>query len=85
MSRLVRDRDGEGHYGSMVESICLETGKHTQVRCPVVGECFRVGTVTGGMFSDRDWWLTTPVTEILAQDDTKIQFKTKNSTYTYYI
>jgi hypothetical protein len=30
-------------------------------------------------------WLTTDVTEILAEEDTYIKFKTKNSTYELYI
>jgi hypothetical protein len=84
MPRLVRDRDGEGHYGSRVESINPETGERTNVSAPVIGECFFIGTVTAGTFSQRDWWCTTPVTEIISEDDKKIRFKTGNSTYTYY-
>lgn len=84
MARIVRDRDGEGYFGSRVEAIDLETGKYEFVNGPVIGKCLKVGTMTAGMFSKRDWWCTTPVLAILESTDDSVRFKTKNSTYTFY-
>ena len=84
MATLTRDRDGEGHFGSNVESFDSETGELVGRR-PMVGCCLRVGTATAGMFSTRDWWMTTPITEIISESDTEIKFKTSNSTYTFTI
>ena len=83
MARLIRDGDGEGHYGSVVKAIDPLTGK-TVGREPIVGNALFVGTATAGMFSTRDWWLTTPITEILSESETEIRFKTGNSIYTFY-
>jgi len=82
MATLVRERDGEGHYGSMVESFDPKTGKCVG-NVPMVGCALRVGTATAGTYSTRDWWLTTPITEIVSEDDKVIIFKTKNSTYKF--
>ena len=47
----------------------------------------RVGTMTAGMFTDRDWWMTTPITEIIKEEKneegklTYVMFKTENSVY----
>ena len=82
MSKLIRDRDGEGYFGSRVESIDPKTGKVVS-DIPTVGQCLKVGTMTAGMFTNRDWWMTTPITEIISEDDKQIRFKTKNSTYTF--
>jgi hypothetical protein len=82
MAKLIRDRDGEGYCGSRVEAIDPKTGKVVGHE-PIFGFCILVGSVTANSYSDRDWWLTTPITEIVSSDDKKIQFKTKNSTYTF--
>ena len=82
MAKLIRERDGEGYFGSRVESFDPATGKLVGDR-PMVGCALRVGTMTAGMFSDRDWWLTTPITEIISEDDKEIKFKTKNSVYRF--
>jgi len=81
MAKLRRDRDGEGHYGSRVESFDPETGKW-MIGGPHVGMALKVGTLTAGTYSRRDWWMTTPVTEIISEDDKTVKFKTRNSTYT---
>lgn len=84
MATLRRDRDGEGFSGSNVEALNPDTGELV-ARRPTVGCCLRVGTVTAGMFSTRDWWMTTPITEIISETDSEIKFKTGNSTYTFTV
>jgi len=83
MAQLIRERDGEGHYGSRVESFDPEQGMKLVGDKPMVGCALKVGTVTAGMFSTRDWWLTTPITEIVSENDKEVIFKTKNSTYRF--
>jgi hypothetical protein len=89
MAKLYRDRDGEGHYGSVVNALDPnefdeDTGNFKAVgHEPMVGYMLFIGTVTGGMFSDRDWWRTTPITEILSDDGDVVRFRTRNSTYTF--
>jgi hypothetical protein len=86
MARLVRDRDGEGHYGCCVDAYEVVDGKLGNIvgHEPIVGCCLKVGTITAGMFSARDWWMTTQITEIISEDDEKVIFKTANSTYTLF-
>ena len=81
MAILIRKSDGEGYSGSRVEAIDPETGQVVGHE-PMVGKVFLVGTMTAGTYSDRDWWLTTPITEIISHTDEEIKFKTKNSIYT---
>ena len=83
MPKLIRDKDGEGYYGSRVEAWDRTTGKLVGHK-PMVGFCLLVGTLSAGMFSSRDWWRTTEITEIISEDDEKIRFKTvSGSTYTF--
>jgi len=82
MSWLIRERDGEGYSGSRVEAIdpvSLKVVAHE----PTVGCALLVGTITAGMFTKRDWWFTTPITEIVEETAEEVKFKTKNSTYTF--
>ena len=91
MARLRRVLDGEGFSGSRVESISWnEDGTLNEIKegKPTIGESMRVGSVTAGTYSTRDWWMTTPVTEILeeryANDGEHLEyvkFKTENSIY----
>ena len=84
MARLVRERDGEGYFGSRVEAIDRTTGKCVGNK-PMLGMCLLVGTQTAGTFSSRDWWCTTEIKEFVSEDDEKLIFKTVNgSTYTLY-
>lgn len=62
----------------------LESVKHQAE--PEVGHCMQVGSPYSRSYSGRDWWMTTPVTEIVSRivlPDSSVQviFKTKNSTY----
>ena len=90
MATLKRIKDGEGFSGSLVESIAWNedgTFKEVTGSKPTVGESMRVGTMTAGTYSSRDFWLTTPVTEIIKEEKneegklTYVMFKTENSVY----
>ena len=90
MPRLKRIGDGKGQSGSIVESIAWkECGSFKEVTggTPTVGESIRVSTRTAGMFTDQDYWLTTPVTEVIKlerNEEGKLEyamFKTENSVY----
>jgi len=81
MARLIREGDGEGYFGSRVESYDPIQNMKLVGYTPMIGCCLKVGTVTAGMFSSRDWWMTTPITEIISEDEQEIRFKTKNSIY----
>jgi len=90
MAKLRRVLDGEGYSGSLIQSISWNedgTFKEISGSRPTVGESMRVGTMTAGMFTDRDWWMTTPITEIIKEEKneegklTYVMFKTENSVY----
>jgi len=90
MPKLRRMRDGEGFAGSLVESIAWnEDGSFKEVTGskPTVGESVRVGTMTAGTYTNRDWWMTTPITLILEERKNEegkleyVKFETENSTY----
>jgi hypothetical protein len=82
MATLIRDRDGEGYSGSNVEAIDPVTLNVVAYE-PKVGYCLKVGSVTAGTYSSRDWWMTTPITEIISESENEIKFKTANSSYTF--
>lgn len=48
---------------------------------PTVGCSMLVGSVTARSYSDRDYWLTTEVLEILEETEDIVKFRTKNSIY----
>ena len=48
---------------------------------PIIGCSLLVGSVTARTYSNRDYWLTTEITEIVERTDEHIIFKTLNSTY----
>ena len=85
MAKLIRDRDGEGYYGASVQALEFDgktPGGKVVGHKPIVGCSLKVGTVTAGTYSNRDWWMTTAITEIISETDDEIKFKTANSTYT---
>ena len=82
MATLKRVRDGEGHYGCVVQALDSKDLANCVGNEPMVGYCLKVGTLTAGTFSSRDWWMTTPITEIVSENDEEMKFKTANSTYT---
>lgn len=86
MPRLIRDRDGEGYSGSRVEIIIPNERiePYNGDSSTLIGNMLLVGTIIAGTYSDRDWWRTNVITEIISEDDEKIRFKTASgSTYTF--
>jgi len=90
MARLIREKDGEGFNGSVVQAIAWNedgTFKEIVTDHPVVGCSLKVGSVTAGTYSTKDWWMTTPVTEILEERKNEegkyeyVKFTTENSIY----
>jgi len=86
MAHLIRDVDGEGCSGCRIEVIDPKTNKAEEFKPKdlnsLLGKCLLVGTVTAGTYSSRDYWTTSPITEIISENDKEIKFKTKNSSYT---
>ena len=82
MASLRRLGDGEGYSGSSVQAIKYdpEGKKNPEVVGyePMVGCCLKVGTVSAGMFTTRDWWMTTPIVEILEKTEDMVKFKTRS-------
>ena len=92
MARLIRESDREGESGARSEAIQWnEDGTFDKVvsNRPVVGCSMLVGSVTARSYSDRDYWLTTRVTEILEEKEEDgnlyVRFKTGNSTYQFWL
>jgi len=85
---LERERDGAGDSGPMLTPFDWDTrkavGKNGTIQ---IGLGVKCGSLMARTFGS-DWWLTTPVTEIIAQgknDDGEgswVQFRTGNSVYT---
>lgn len=76
--------------GGLVQAIAWNedrTFKEVVGSTPVVGCSVLVGSVTARTYSSQDYWLTTPVTEILEEEKTedglfaRVKFKTENSVY----
>ncbi len=87
MARLKRISDGAGDEGSRSEAIAWnEDGTFKEVvgRKPVVGCSMLVGSVTARSYSRKDYWLTTPVTEILEERQDYVRFRTENSEYEWW-
>lgn len=92
MPRLIRESDGEGESGARSEAIqWKEDGTFDKVvsNRPVVGCSMLVGSVTARSYSNRDYWLTTKVTEILEEREEDgrlyVKFKTGNSIYSFWL
>jgi hypothetical protein len=87
MARLRRISDGRGDEGARSEAISwTEEGKFKEIvgRRPTVGCSMLVGSVTARTYHDQDYWLTTPVTEILEEREDYVRFKTGNSEYEWW-
>lgn len=91
MARLRRVRDGAGDSGMCFESIeWNDDGTFKKIKSrkkPIVGCSVRVGSVTARSYSTQDYWLTTPVTEILEKKPKEgyYKFKTGNSEYELWL
>jgi len=84
MATLRRTSDGAGDVGARSEAIKWnEDGTFNSVvsNRPTVGCSMLVGSVTARSYSEQDYWLTTPVTEILEESEDYVKFKTGNSIY----
>lgn len=88
MPHLRRTSDGEGESGARSDAIKYdENGRNPKVigNRPIVGASMLVGSITARSYSDRDWWLTTAVTEIIEDKGDYVLFKTGNSTYEWRV
>ena len=89
---LRRISDGAGDQGARVEAISWNedgTFKAVEGSRPIIGCSMLVGSVSARSYSSQDYWLTTPVTEIMEEkfDGEKLEyvkFKTGNSVYEIY-
>jgi hypothetical protein len=91
MAKLRRLKDGAGESGALTESIAWNPDgsfKEVAGHRPMIGCSLRVGSLTARSYSGSDYWLTTPITEILEEirtDDTDyVRFKTENSEYEWW-
>ena len=89
--RLKRVSDGAGDVGSLSQAIKWnedDTFKEVVNYFPTIGCSMLVGSMTARSYSNSDYWITTPVVEILEEiknDDTfYIRFKTKNNEYEWW-
>lgn len=80
---LRRVDDGAGDSGGLSCLIKDEAGKIiTEYNAkPKVGYSVQVGSITARTFGYQDYWVTTPVTEILEEKDNYVRFRTRNSEY----
>jgi hypothetical protein len=87
MAILKRVSDGKGDMGACSQAIEFdEDGKFKRVvaSMPTVGYSMLVGSVTARSYSDQDYWLTTPVTELLVDEPDYVKFRTGNSVYEWW-
>ena len=87
MAVLKRISDGAGDAG--VRSDCIAWNDDGTVKevigCkPTIGCSMLVGSATARSYTDRDYWLTTVVTEILEDRGDYVKFKTENSVYEWW-
>ena len=91
---LRRTRDGAGDSGQMSDAITpIWDENHKLIdkiiennARPKVGAAMMVGSGYARSYSSQDWWMTTPITEILEErteeDGTEyVRFATGNSIY----
>lgn len=89
---LRRVSDNAGDQGSRVEAISWNedgTFKAVEGHRPIVGCSMLVGSTSARSYSHQDYWLTTPVTEIIEEkldgdDLVYSKFRTGNSVYELY-
>ena len=92
MAILKRISDGKGDQGSRVQAIKWNSdGSFGDVvgDKPIIGYSLLVGSVTARSYSDKDYWLTTEVTEIIEEKEDEgrwyVRFKTGNSEYEIWL
>ena len=87
MATLRRIPDGAGDQGSRSEAIKWKkdgTFKKVVSSRPTIGCSMLVGSLTARSYSEKDYWLTTVVTEILEERDDYVKFRTENSIYEWF-
>lgn len=91
MPELRRVSDGAGDAGSMVDAIAWNddgTFKEIAGHKPILGCSLKVGSPFARTYASQDWWMTTPITEIIEdiekEDGHYVRFKTQNSEYEYF-
>ncbi len=81
------DERGRGDQGSFCESLHLDKNNevvYERDARPAVGKAMRVGSSYARTMQHQDWWLTTPITEILSDTPNEVVFKTRSgSIYTW--
>lgn len=85
---LRRVSDHYGDTGARSEAIEWNedrTVKQIVSNRPTIGCSMLVGAMTARSYSGQDYWLTTPVTEILEEEENYVKFKTTNSVYEWKI
>ena len=88
MPKLRRISDGAGDMGARSEAIAwTPEGKIKEIvgNRPIVGCSLLVGSVTARTYSAQDYWLTTPIVEILEERPDYVKFRTENSEYEWFI
>lgn len=85
MSYKMFDTRGRGDSGNMSMAITpsLLPGEASKVVIehnarPRVGVFMRVGSAYARSFTSQDWWQTTPVEEILEEEENYVKFRTVN-------
>ena len=91
MAILKRISDSAGDMGQRVEAISWSedgTVKEIIGSRPIIGCSLLVGSVTARSYSEKDYWLTTEVTEIIEEvmdnEGLYVKFRTGNSIYEFW-
>lgn len=81
---IERVRDGAGDSGMMLQPWDWTTNKpHGENGTIVLGYGVKCGSIYARTMQAQDWWLTTPILEVLekADDDSWVKVRTENSVY----
>jgi hypothetical protein len=86
---LKRLSDGAGDIGGMSEARWIDETGTMRVEPdarPRVGVCMRVGSLHARTYSGQDWWMTTPITQIVEEAPDRVVFETRSgSTYEWTV
>jgi hypothetical protein len=89
MPNLFKEVNGQMIFiegGSLSESIKWKEDDYEIVgHRPTIGCSIKVGSLVARSYSDRDWWLTTEILEIIEETEDRVKFRTKNSIYIWKI
>ena len=90
MTYWMFDTRGRGDSGNMSQALVPNKERTKVVSIedaarPRVGVAMRVGSMLARSMQAQDWWMTTPIVEIVSDTPEEVVFKTKNSTYTWKI